>query len=167
MASPAPPPDIEQIYQAHQPWLKSWLGCKRGDIHCASDIVQDVFVRLLSRSDPTPIKEPRALLTTIAQRVLASHWRREQLERAYLDALAQQPVPLALSPEAHSILLETLHEVDQLLQGLPQAVRQAFLLSQLDGLKQAEIAAVMGISLTTVKRYLVRAAMQCYFDQSA
>ena len=54
-------------------------------------------------------------------------------------------------------------EIDTVLSGLPAQVRRAFLLAQLDGLSQAEIAAELGISLSTVKRHLVRAGAQCYF----
>nr|WP_253601672.1 sigma-70 family RNA polymerase sigma factor [Kerstersia gyiorum] len=161
----APYTDIEQIYHAHQPWLKSWLARKLGDVHGAADVVQDVFMRLLTRIEPAPLLEPRAMLTTIAQRVLASRWRREQLERAYLDSLAQHEQAYAMSAEAQAIVIETLMEVDQLLAGLPRAVREVFLLSQLEGLRQAEIAEKMGISVTTVKRYLARAALQCYFPE--
>ena len=69
----------------------------------------------------------------------------------------------AASPEERAMLLETLFEIDRLLSGLPTAVKRAFLLSQLDGMEQADIAAQLRVSVTTVKRYLVRAATQCYF----
>ncbi|TPE71046.1 RNA polymerase subunit sigma, partial [Burkholderia pseudomallei] len=79
----------------------------------------------------------RAFLTTVAQRVLYNHWRRERLERAYLDALAQWPEAVAPSPETRAVLFETLVEVDRMLDGLPAVVRRAFLLAQLDGMTHA------------------------------
>lgn len=36
-------------------------------------------------------------------------------------------------------------------------------MAQVDGLGYSEIAAQLGISLATVKRYLSKAAMRCYF----
>ena len=42
-------------------------------------------------------------------------------------------------------------------------VKRVFLLSQLDGLKQADIAKDLGLSLATVKRHLVKASMHCIF----
>ena len=86
-------------------------------------------LRATSRSAPTP----RAFLTTVAQRVLSNHWRREQIERAYLDALALRPEAHAPSPEERAVVLETLLEIDRLLDGLPLAAKRAFLLAQLDG----------------------------------
>lgn len=168
--SPASVTNIEQLYRDYQPWLRSWLTSKLGgNGFSAADIAQDVFLRLLvmQHQNLLIIEQPHALLKTIAQRIMVSRWRREELERNYLEALAQQPEAYALSPEAHAILMETLSEVDQLLDALQPAVKQAFLLSQLDGLRHAEIAQTMGISIPTVKRYLRKAAMQCYFSESA
>ena len=70
---------------------------------------------------------------------------------------------LAPSPQEQAILLETLLELDQLLDELHSIVRRAFLLSQLDGLTHAQVAAALGISIPTVKRYLVKALQRCYF----
>lgn len=156
--------EIGGLYEQHHRWLRSWLGRRLGDAHQAADLAHDIFVRLLSREEPVEVREPRAFLTTVAQRVLVSYHRRQHLERAYLDALARWPQPLAMSPEERAIILETLVEVDRMLDGLPATVRRAFLLSQLDGLKQAEIARKLNISLATVKRYLVKAGMHCMFS---
>ncbi len=75
----------------------------------------------------------------------------------------QRPEEYALSPEEQHCLLETLLEIDRLLDGLPTVVKRAFLYAQLDGLKQADIAKKLNISLSSVKRYLVQAGTQCYF----
>ncbi len=154
---------IHVLYNHHHGWLSGWLRKKTGCSHRAADLAQDTFLRLLTREEPVSIQEPRAFLATVAQRVLANHWRREQIERAYLDVLAQVPEVLAPSPEERAILLETLIEIDRLLANLPLQVKRAFLYAQLDGLSQAEIAAVLGISISTVKRHLIRAGTQCYF----
>ena len=154
---------VGTLYGDHHGWLHGWLRKKLGCSHRAADLAHDTFLRLLAREEPVALQEPRAFLTTVAQRVLANHWRREQVERAYLDALARVPQALAPSPEERAVLLETLVEIDRLLAGLPLQVKQAFLYAQLDGLSQAEIAAELGISISTVKRHLVRAGAQCYF----
>jgi len=65
---------------------------------------------------------------------VVDHWRRLEIERAYLEALAWQPEALAPSPEERALVLEALLEIEALLAALPEKVRQAFLLAQLDGL---------------------------------
>ena len=136
---------------------------KLGCWHRSADLAHDTFMRLLAREEAPSILEPRAFLTTVAQRVLANHWRRDKLEQAYLEALASRPPELVPSAEERAILLETLQEIAELLDGLPVAVKRAFLMAQLEGMSQTEIAAALKISVTTVKRHLVRASMQCYF----
>lgn len=151
------------LYRDHHQWLKAWLSRRLGCSQQAADLAQDTFVRLLTRDDISRINEPRAFLTTVAKRVLFNHWRRADLERAYLEALASQPEPVAVSPEEQALLLEALISIDEMLDGLPVIVRRAFLYAQLDGLSYGEIAARLSISISTVKRHLQRAALQCYF----
>ncbi|WP_306430705.1 MULTISPECIES: sigma-70 family RNA polymerase sigma factor [Alcaligenaceae] len=155
---------VETLYCDHHGWLHGWLRRRLGNAFDAADLAQDTFVRVLNnREGPEGVVEPRAFLTRIAQRVLANHWRREQLERAYLEALASAPPGFELSPEERALLLEALVEIDRLLNGLPAVVKRAFLLTQLDGMKHAEVAEALGVSVTTVKRYLARAGEQLYF----
>lgn len=152
---------VKSIYHAHHGWLQCWLRKKLGNASDAADIAHDTFVRVLARE--IAIAEPRALLTTIAQGMVANFYRRRDIELAYEQALAAWPEPHAMSPEARAIMLETLVEVDALLNSLSAPVREAFLLSQLDGMGQAQIAERLGISLATVKRHIARAMLHCCF----
>jgi RNA polymerase sigma-19 factor, ECF subfamily len=158
---------VQQLYAGHHRWLLGWLFRKLGCAFRAADLTHDTFVRLLASERAVAIEEPRAFLTTVAKRVLFNHYRREEVERAYLEALAALPQASAPSPEERALLLEALCEIDRLLDGLPGPVRRAFLHAQLDGMSHAEIAQVLGISQTSVKRYLVRAMTQCYFATGA
>ncbi|AKQ56968.1 sigma-70 family RNA polymerase sigma factor [Bordetella hinzii] len=158
------PATLETLYTDHHSWLRGWLHRRLGNTEQAADLAHDTFIRLLcSERVPAALDEPRAFLTTVAQRLVSNHWRREKLERAYLEALAQAPQALARSPEERAILLETLFELDRLLDGLPAVVRRAFLLSQLDGQTHAQVAQALGVSIPTVKRHIVRALARCCF----
>ena len=158
---------VEALYSDHHRWLRRWLNTRLGDTHQAADLTQDTFVQLLTRVDTLAILEPRAFLTTVAQRVLANHWRRQKLEQAYLDALTALPPDMALSTEDQVLLLQTLVEIDRRLDGLPLLVKRTFLLTRLDGLKHSEVAEALDVSIATVKRYLAQAAEQCYFADEA
>lgn len=157
LAEPLHRQDIATLYADHHGWLQGWLRKKLGSTACAADMAQDTFLRLLDREDAVAAREPRAFLATVAQRVLFNHYRRQKLEQAYLDVLAQLPSPHAPSPEERALLLSTVFELDRMLDGLPPPVKRAFLLRQLDELPQEDIARQLGISLATVKRHLQRA----------
>jgi RNA polymerase sigma-70 factor (ECF subfamily) len=160
--------EVTTLYTDHHGWLQGWLRRKLGHAGDAADLAQDTFVRLLDAPDATPekqggwqLREPRAYLTLIAKRLLANLYRRRSLEQAYLEALAQLPEPMAASPEDQAIILETLQQVDAMLDGLKPPVRAAFLLAQLEGLGYAEIATRLGLSERTVKRYMAQAMARC------
>ncbi|WP_330209114.1 sigma-70 family RNA polymerase sigma factor [Pseudomonas sp. AM4(2022)] len=154
---------VEVLYNDHHHWLTGWLRRKLGCPENAADLAQDTFIRVLSAREAPTLIEPRAFLTTVAKRVLFNFYRRQDLERAYLETLAQMPEHVVPSEEDRAIILQTLLELDQLLDGLPKQVKRAFLLAQLDGLTYAQIGSQLGISIATVKRHLTKAAMRCYF----
>ena len=156
---PADP--LHTLYSDHHGWLKGWL---RGKLQCseqAADLTQDTFMRVLTSRREVEVREPRSYLSTIARGLVIDHYRRRELERAYLDALAQLPEPEVPSPEQRLLILEALMQVDAVLDTLPLLARKAFLLSQLDGLTYVEIARDLNVSLTTVKRHMLRAFRAC------
>lgn len=155
--------EVHTLYDQHHGWLLGMLRRKMGNPFDAADLSHDTFIRLLAREELVTAKEPRAFLTTIAQGLVANFYRRKKIELAYLETLAGLPEPQVPSPENRMVLLETLVEIDRRLDGLAIPVRKAFLLSQLDGMGQADIAKALGISLATVQRYIVKAVHQCYF----
>jgi RNA polymerase sigma-70 factor (ECF subfamily) len=164
-AEPALHAHVHLLYSEHHGWLQGWLRKKLGNAFDAADLAQDTFVRVLRAPGLDRVEEPRAYLTTVARNLLINHVRRRAIERAYLDALSLLPEPVTPSPEARLVVLETLVEIDRRLSGLPAQAKQAFLLAQLEGLGQAEIAAELGISVSTVKRHLAKAAMRCFFPE--
>jgi RNA polymerase sigma-70 factor (ECF subfamily) len=155
---------IAALYTDHHGWLLGWLRRKLSGADHAADLAQDTFVRLMASQAPpcaAALREPRAYLTTVARNLLINHVQRQSLERAWLEAMALVPEPLAPSPEQRLLILETLHQIDAMLDGLPPKAREAFLLSQLDGLTYAQVAARLGVTDRTVKRYMAQAFEQC------
>ncbi|ELF6206881.1 TPA: sigma-70 family RNA polymerase sigma factor [Pseudomonas putida] len=153
---------VQTLYTEHHGWLQGWLGRKLGNACDAADLAHDTFVRLLSRQGNSYFgSEPRALLTHIAKGLVVDRWRRQDVERAYLEAIAHLPQPEVPSPETRWLILETLCRVDAMLRDMPARVRQVFLLSQLDGLTYAQIAEQLQLSLITIKRDMRTAFLAC------
>lgn len=164
-SSPGPLPAaslaLHTLYREHHTWLVELLRRKLGSREQAADLAHDTFERILRAGTP-PVAEPRAYLTTVARRLAASHFRRTALERAYLDALAQQPEACAPPPEVQLMVLESLAAVSRLIDGMGARTRQIFLLSRLDGLSHAEIADALRISPKTVQNTISKALQHCY-----
>ncbi len=152
---------LGSLYRDHRSWLQGWLSGRVGCRETAADLTQDTFVRLAVDRDLQSLREPRAFLTTVARGLAANWFRRQSLERAYLQQLASLPEPLLPSLEDQALVREALQQIDAMLDTLPRAARQVFLLAQFEGLKQDAIALRLGLSLSTVKRHFKRALVQC------
>ncbi|MGH8653410.1 MAG: sigma-70 family RNA polymerase sigma factor [Gammaproteobacteria bacterium] len=152
---------LDVLYREHHAWLMGWLWTRVGCRYLAEDHAHDAFVRFIAVPDVRAVREPRAYLATIAHGLLVNHRRRRAIERAYWEAMAAEPAGLAPSPEEHALILETLLEIDAALDKLPNRVRSAFLMAQIEGLSYAEIGSRLGVSERMVKKYMARAMLHC------
>jgi len=154
---------VHILYADHHGWLYGWLRRRLGNACDAADLAHDTFVRVMASRRPLARlgDEPRALLTHIAKGLVIDHWRRQDLERAYLEALSYLPEPDVPSPETRLVILEALCRVEAMLRGLPPRTRDIFLMAQLDGLTYSQIAEALGTSLITIKRHMRSAFSAC------
>lgn len=77
---------LHSLYLDHRLWLNGWLRRRLGCPYSADDLTQDAFVQVMGSRDLLRFEQPRAFLTTIAKRLLFNHYRRQDVERAYLYA---------------------------------------------------------------------------------
>ena len=152
---------IEGWYRSHHGWLSGKLARKLDCHGQVADFVHDTFERVL-KSPPCDIAEPRAYLATIAHGLLVNHWRRLDLERAYLAALHASGEALATDQEARLAALQELEILANLLEGLPARARQIFLLARLDGLPYADIARELSLSVNVVQKDMLKAIQHCF-----
>lgn len=156
------------LYAEHNSWLKRWLYSRLGCNAQAADLAQDTFLRILTSQRKTgeslALERPRAYLATVGQRLVCDYFRRQSLERAYLELLATLPEAFCLSPEEQWQMRETLFQLDALLDRLKPVVRAVFLLAQIDGLTYVQIAQQLGIGERTVKRHMATAFEACILN---
>ena len=157
---------VSQLYRTHYLWLHARLCRYLDSSSYAEDIAADTFAQLLSAPQGQVIREPRALLTTIARRLIFQLWRRRDVERAYLMSVQQQEPLHSPSPETLAQALQALQVIDARLDGLPDKVKETFVLSRVNGLTYPEIAQQLGISRRSVSHYMVRALKRCAIAQS-
>jgi len=153
---------VEGLYGQHHNWLCGWLRGKLGDAEHAAELAQDTFVRVLLRPrDLDSLREPRAYLSAIARGLVIDHWRRRDVERAWLDTLAHRPEAVEPSPERRAELLDAICRVDAMLASLSDRARRAFVYAQIHGMTYLEIAAQLGVSDRMVKKYMAQAMLHC------
>jgi RNA polymerase sigma-70 factor (ECF subfamily) len=138
-----------------------------GDRQEAEDLAQEVFLRVW-RAAPTyraSAKFTTWLYTITANRCkseLRSVWRTGALLlgafRSDNDALPELPFDSGQeSPEEHALAQERARQVAAALQSLPRSQRLATILRRYEELSYAEIAEVLGCSVSAVEALLVRA----------
>lgn len=163
--SPLSPPLSQQIhllYSDHHGWLQGWLRGKLGNAFDAADLAHDTYLRIIRSGRVPPPGESRRYLTQVAKGLVIDLYRRRQVEAAYLEAIALLPEPLAPSPETRALALEALVEIDAILHGLPPKVREALLLCKLEGLGYRDIAQRLGVSVSSVEKYIAAGLLACY-----
>lgn len=163
-----PPPShtaaVQHIYEQHHSWLHGWLKGKLHNACDAADVAHDTFVRILGGRHAAQIVEPRDYLATIARGLVIDRYRRHAIEQAYRQTLAERAEraeTTAISEEDKAIIIETLVAVDKALSSLGGRARQIFMLSQIEGLTYQQIADRLQVSLTTVKKHMIRALTEC------
>lgn len=155
--------EVDKLYKDHHWWLLGWLRRKLNGSEHVADLAQDTFVSIMASNGAATIREPRPFLATVAKRLVANHYRRQTVERSYLDALASLPETMAPPPEIRAIALQALIAIDRALDGLRPKEREAFLLAHLEGWSYADIARHINVSISSIKQYLIKANQQCLF----
>ena len=123
----------------------------------AEDVVQDVFLRVLQRQpELAAVVDLRPWLVRIAWNLALDRRRRartQQMDESFAEALVSADLP------ADQALAEAgrIRRVLGAMERLPRREREALLLSAMDELTTAEIAAVLGRSESSVRSLLFRA----------
>ena len=159
-----PQTDIGDLYSDHHGWLRGWL---RQRLHCsatAADLAQDTFVRLLASSTQqrfNTVAQVRAYLRTTAKNLCINLWRRQEIERAWLETLATCPEQYHPSAERQVMVLEALEEISAMLHALPAKTASAFLLAVVCQMSDDAVGAQLGISGRMVRKHVAKAMLRC------
>jgi RNA polymerase sigma factor (sigma-70 family) len=163
MATPGLPSQvISALYSNHHRWLQSWLRRRLGCSSDAADLAHDTYERLMKADRQPNTQEPRGWLMQIAKGLVVDLHRRRRLELAYLEWLATQAERSAPSAEGREIALETLIQIDSILDGMPAKPREAFFLSRFERLTYPQIAERLNVSVASVQKYMLAAVQACY-----
>jgi RNA polymerase sigma-70 factor (ECF subfamily) len=153
---------VEALYTDHHGWLQGWLRGRLGNQHQAADLAQDTFLRLLVSRRLPQAEQGRGFLLQIARNLVIDQWRRQRIEQAYLHTLASVEEPVLITLEERAVIIETLVRIDRMLDTLASNVRAALLMSQFEGLNYQQISERLGVSLSSVQKYMTRAIQACY-----
>jgi RNA polymerase sigma-70 factor, ECF subfamily len=150
------------IWERFAPMVQRILYRGVGPGHDVDDLVQEAFLRLFrklpSLRDPAALK---SFVVAVTTRVLQTELRTRWLKR-WLGLSDDGLVPESAVPGADLDAREALSRFYRLLDGLSAKQRAAFTLRYIEGLELTEVAAGVGVSLATIKRWLPRVSKKVY-----
>jgi RNA polymerase sigma-70 factor (ECF subfamily) len=138
--------------------LLHWIARHRTDVAEAEDLLHEAFLRYELRKRQGPITSPAGFLLQVAANLAIDGHRKR-------GRLAPQPFELACQswPDPAPAIDETLvikarfERVCQGLEALGARTRDVFLMHRLEGCRQREIAATLGISRSAVEKHIAKA----------
>lgn len=132
----------------------------------AADLTHETYLRLRQRNSSNQPDNARALAFHIAMNLAVDYQRKLAVRNRYLvddelDSVIETSATTSINPEQSLIDQQRLRILQQALDELPPDCRTAFLLHGVEGLKYAEIAERLGISIAMVGKHLARAMRHC------
>ena len=142
---------FEILYARHRGALYRFVLRSLKERSVAEELFQEAWIRVIeARERYAPSAKFTTWLYTIAHNLLVDHWRRKGLVLVELNDEHASPDNPARQVEAR----ETAARFLQVLEALPPAQREAFLLHEEGGLSVAEIAAATGTNEEAAKSRL-------------
>ncbi len=156
---------VAALAREHGQGLRRYLAARlREAADDVSDLVQEVYLRLLRVPRHETIRSPQAYLFTVAHHVLHQHKMSLAARPETVDVtavLAEMETLAGEDPSMQAEMRQRLEQLDQVLNEVPARARTAFVLYRRFGLTLEEIGTRLGVSRPMAKRYLVKAIAHC------
>ena len=143
---------IEQIWRKYHAALHGFIQSRVSDVDIADDILQDVFLKMYSKIDSLKdASKLRSWIYQITRNAIIDYYRANKPHVELSETL--------IAPEKDDT--ETARQEIEgcmlpLIKNLPDAYREAVMLSEIEGLTQKQVAERQGLSLSGAKSRVQR-----------
>ena len=144
---------LDRLYRRYSAWLEARLRRRYGAE--AEDIVQDAWLKIAPLEATLDIRHPKAFLLTVATNLARSRARQAGRRSELLE------LNMAPGATGHAGGQVEALELEELILGLPQPLRDVFVLSRFVGLTNLQISERLGISPKTVEWRMTKALARC------
>lgn len=159
---------LERLFANHATGLVRFLSRKVRSREDAEDIAQNAFIRIQRLAESGELENPKAYLYQTAANLAIDQLRREKLHHGYLQseitkqmASGDEALVNYCTPERLLGAKTQLNAIESALSQLPLKCRQAFLLHRTKGYSYSDIAREMGVSVSSVEKYILQALKHC------
>jgi RNA polymerase sigma-70 factor (ECF subfamily) len=140
--------------------LHRFIRSRVEDEAAAEDLLQEVFLRIHARMDTlSDSNRLESWVYQIARNAIIDHYRRRRDLAEIPETLPEED--RSVEPDAAETLAASMREM---VEALPEPYRQALVLTEYEGLTQAELARRLNISLSGAKSRVQRARQKIKED---
>jgi RNA polymerase sigma-70 factor (ECF subfamily) len=156
---------VDRAIRRNDRMLVRWLAQKFGDVETARDIAQSAYLRVWRYAQSQPIENLQALIFKTAANLAANEFRaRKRMKSLKIDPSSdssENAIELlasdAPSPETTAVTREEIASSLRAIDQLPAQARRAFVLSRFEEKTYREIAVILGVSESSVEKYIIAA----------
>lgn len=160
----ADPPPLIAAYMRKRADLVRFFTLRTGSPATAEDLVQDLYVKISDMAPPPDMRSAEAFLYRVGSNLMLDRNKAQRRQAARDHAWSQaagsdSPEPVAQEPPADEAVAsrQRLERLVARLERLPPSVAAAFRLHKFDGLSHSEVAERLGVSRSSVEKYIITA----------
>lgn len=144
---------FKELYVAYYEPLYRFAWRHVRDSELALDLVQETFTRVWTRRNELQTDKPvKSYLYRIIHNLAIDHARKQTVREEALNVL-----PFNDTHEDNHDAQENVQTIENAIEGLPEGQREVFQMNRYEGLKYAEIAEILDISVKAVEKRMSKA----------
>ena len=143
--------EFKQIFDKYFDTIRSFIFYRCGDVDAASDMAQDVFMKIWEKREQINTVELKPLLYKIANDMVISSYRKNNTRMDYEQSMAMQS-ETQQSAEEELNYQELSASYAKALEQMPEIQRVVFLMNRNDEMKYQEIAECLQLSVKAVEK---------------
>ena len=144
--------EFKKLFDDHFDQIRNYIYYRSGDKELATDVAQDVFMKFWEKGFEYHPKENIGLLYKMASDSFISKFRHAKVAENYKVEVKFKLNDDSINPQEVLEYEQLKEEYERTLNEMTDKQRTVFLMSRLEGLKYAEIAEKLGVSIKAVEK---------------
>ena len=159
-----PKRSVLQAFIDDQEPLRRFISRYMMSMHDIDDVSQEAFLRAYNAEKKGPVHQPKAFLFRIAKNLMLSEFSKKSRKLTdYIEDYEYADIMVSGETlETNLMAQQKLGIYCEAVATLPEKCRRVVLLNKVYGLSHKEIAATMGIQISTVEKHLCKGVRRCH-----
>ena len=145
--------EFKDIYDAHFDAIRNFVYYRCGDTETASDLAQDVFMKVWEKRFLLNGSDLKPLLYKMATDCSVSNYRKKLSRMGFEQSMTTEPA-VTFTPEDSITFNELTATYAKTLAHMKEKQRTVFLMSREEGMTYPEIAETLSISVKSVEKHI-------------